>query len=170
MVKKTFKQILDFIEVHFNAVVFMTLFLSMVIQVFMRYVLNRPSPILHELTSYTFVWTVYLSAALTRRFKGHIRFNILYDALPRKAQLIIDLIFDLFVSSLFVISFYPVVNALISYKFIESTVLGISWTYLFIVFPVFMILVLIHNIKFIYYEIRELITGEKAPEEEKPWV
>ncbi len=163
------KKVLDFLELHFNAFVFLVLFLSMTAQVFMRYVLNMPSPLLHEITMYSFVWTVYLSAALARRYRGHIRFNIIYDMLPRKAQLVIDLVFDIFVSSLFVISFVPVIRELISYSFIESHILKISWTYLFMVFPIFMALVLVHNAKFIYYEIRELVKGEKMPEEEKPW-
>ncbi len=166
---KILKLIVNFLEIHFNAVIFITLFLSMVVQVFMRYVLNMPSPVLHEVTMYSFVWTVYLSAAFAHRFRSHIRFNIIYDMLPRKAQLIIDLAFDIFVSSLLAFSFFPVVRELISYGFIESHILKVSWTYLFMVFPIFMALVLIHNAKFIYREFMELFKGEKMPEEEKPW-
>ena len=168
-IMKTLKILVDFLEIHFNAFIFITLFLSMVMQVFMRYVLNMPSPLLHEITMYSFVWTVYLSSAFARRYRSHIRFNIIYDILPRKVQLILDLIFDLFVSILFGISFIPVVKMLISYSFIESHILKISWTYLFTVFPIFMILILIHNARFIWWELLELIKGRTPPKEEKEW-
>lgn len=167
--KESFKKLLDFLEVHFNAIIFITMFLSMIIQVFMRYVLNRPSPLLHEITMYSFVWTVYLSSALARRYKLHIRFNIIYDLLPKKFQLVVDLVFDIFISFLFCISFVPVLKMLISYNFIESHLLKISWTYLFIVFPIFMLLVLIHNAKFIYLEFMELIKNRKVSKGEKTW-
>ena len=167
--KRILRILIDFFEIHLNAVIFVTLFMSMVIQVFMRYVLNMPSPLLHEITMYSFVWTVYLSSAFARRCRSHIRFNIIYDLLPRKFQLIVDLVFDIFVSVLFCMSFIPVVKMLISYNFIESHILKISWTYLFVVFPIFMLLILIHNVKFIYSELMELIKGKKPPKEEKPW-
>ena len=163
------KKILDFLELHLNAVIFITLFMSMVVQVFMRYVLDMPSPFLHELMMYTFVWTVYLSSALAHRYRSHIRFNIIYDMLPKKVRIAIDLVFDLFVSFLLGFSFVPVLKELISYGFIESHILKISWTYLYMVFPIFMVLVLYHNAKFVYQEIRALLKGEDIPEEEKPW-
>ena len=166
---RVFKKIVDLIEIHINAVIFITLFLSMVVQVFMRYVLNMPSPVLHEITMYSFVWTVYLSASLAHRYRSHIRFNIVYDMLPRKVQLVIDLIFDLFVSALLAYSFYPVVSELISYGFIESHILNVSWTYLFVVFPIFMVLVLVHNARSVYLKILELVKGIRPAEEEKPW-
>ncbi len=167
--KKFFKTLLDLIEVHINAVIFLTMFLSMLGEVFMRYVLNRPSPVLHEITMYSFVWTVYLSASLAHRFDRHIRFNIIYDMFPRKVKVAIDMSFNIFMSVLFSISFYPVVRELINYNFIKSTVLGISWTYLYMVFPIFIVLVLIHNAVAIYREIRELFFGETPPKEEEIW-
>ncbi len=161
--------IVDLIEVHINAIIFITLFLSMLSQIFMRYVLNKPSPLLHEVTMYTFVWTVYLSAALAHRYDSHIKFNILYDKFPRKVQLIIDLIFDIFVSILFVIALPPVINQLKMYSFIKSQITEIPWTYLFMVFPIFMILVLIHNARRIYLEFLELFKGIPPVKEEKSW-
>ncbi len=167
--KKIFKSVLDLIEIHINAIIFMTMFLSMIGQVFMRYVLNRPSPVLHEITMYSFVWTVYLSASLAHRYDKHIRFNIIYDMFPKKVRTTIDLIFNIFMSTLFAISFFPVVRELINYNFIESTVLGISWTYLYMVFPIFMVLILIHNSVAIYREIQELFFNKVPPKEEEAW-
>ncbi len=167
--KKFLKGLINVIEVHINAVIFTTMFLAMVTQVFMRYVLDKPSPVLHEITMYTFVWTVYLSATLAHRYNKHIRFNIIYDMFPRKVRLVIDLSFNVFMTILFLISLPPVIKELISYSFIESTILEISWTYLYMVFPVFIILIIVHNIIYIYWEILELFVGKAPPKEEELW-
>ena len=153
---KLLQKILDVLEVHINAVIFMTLFLSMVIQVIMRYVFDHPSPLLHEITMISFVWTVYLSASLARRERKHIRFNIIYDLFPKKVKLVVDLILDIFVSILLAISFFPVVEELKMYGFIKAQITGISWTYIYMIVPIFFALVLIHNAYFIYRSIRDL--------------
>ncbi|MCD6450136.1 MAG: TRAP transporter small permease [Thermotogaceae bacterium] len=170
--KKFYKAIvyaIDLVEIHINAIIFITLFLSMLIQIFMRYVLNKPSPLLHEITMYTFVWTVYLSAALAHRYNSHIRFNILYDKFPRKIQLVIDVVFDIFVSALLAMALPPVISQLKMYSFIKSQITEIPWTYLFMVLPIFMVLVLIHNARRIYSKFFELFKGHLPTEEEKSW-
>ena len=161
---RVIEKIVKVIEVHINAVIFAILFLSMVIQVFMRYVLDMPSPLLHEIMMFSFVWTVYLSAALARKHREHIRFNIIYEKLPRKAQILIDLVFDIFVSSLLVYSLWPVIDQLKMYGFIKAQITGISWTYVYMIVPIFFILVLFHNVKFIVDEVRDLVRIRRREE------
>ncbi len=169
-VKKVFKIFLDVVEMHFAAILLFLLFLSMVIQVVMRYVFDYPSPALYEIMTWSFVWTVWISAALAWRYNDHIKFNIIYEKLPRKVQLIIDISFNAIFSFTLGISFFPVLNQVIWYKIIRSQVLGIPWDYLLMVLPISMALILFHNALWIYYEFDELIRGKKHKMEDKPWV
>ncbi len=168
--KKILKFIFDVIEIHFSAVLIFVLFLSMFIQVIMRYVFNYPSPALYEITKWSFVWTAWISATLAWRYRDHIRFNIVYEKLPRKAQLIIDISFDALFSLALGMTLVPVFNQVIWYKIIRTQVLGIPWDYVLMVLPIFMVLILVHNSIWIYYEIYELIKGKKHEVEEKPWL
>jgi len=170
---KAFKKIgvfiLNIIEYNIAPVFLALLFLSLFFQVILRYVFNYPSPELFEISQYSFIWVIFLGAPLARRFGAHIRFNVLYEKFSRKAQLILDLIFDLFFTFGLVITFFPVWDDILFYKFIRYNVLKIPWTYLLLCFPIFMVLMFIHNLIWIYKNGRELFTGKKPVKEVEPW-
>jgi len=155
--KAFLRVILNILEIHVPAVSIFVLFLSMFLQVVLRYGFKHPSPELFEISSYTFVWTVLLGAALANRYKNHIRFDIVYNKLPRKARLIIDIVFDSLFSILLLISLFPVVKQSIWYRIIKSEVLRIPWTYLVICLPLMMILITIQNGLSVYRNVLELL-------------
>ena len=61
---RVLRRIFDIFEVYLPVAVFSVLLLSVFVQVFMRYVLNLPSPKLFEVSIYSFVWVIYLGGAL----------------------------------------------------------------------------------------------------------
>ncbi|MDI6863864.1 MAG: TRAP transporter small permease, partial [Pseudothermotoga sp.] len=93
---KVLKKIKDIFQIHVPAVCVLILFLSMFSQVVLRYVFRHPSPEAFEISSYSFVWSVLLGAALANRYKNHIKFDIIYNKFPRKAQIVTDVFFDVF--------------------------------------------------------------------------
>jgi TRAP-type C4-dicarboxylate transport system permease small subunit len=52
---------------------------------------------------------------------------------------------------------------------IKASALRIPWTYLLLCFPLFVCLILIHNLRDIVINIRELMGKEVRREEELPW-
>jgi len=168
-IKNISKKVFDLFEVHLAVIVFLTLFLCIVIQVFSRYVLNRPLPSLFELSIYSFVWTIYLGAPLAKRYRKHIRFNILYRKFSRKAQLITEIAFDILTNVVLLIISVPVVKYTIFCYKIKASVLRIPWTYLLLCFPIFIVLLFIHNSVWIYYYLRELLGKGALPSEVPPW-
>ncbi|RKX50869.1 MAG: TRAP transporter small permease [Thermotoga sp.] len=168
--KKLIKVTVDIVEIHLSSIFLFAVFATMFLQVWLRYIFRMPSPQLYEITQYSFVWTVLLGAAFAHRYRDHIRFNIIYEKLPRKMQLVIDIVFDLLMVVLFSISLKPIFRQAFWYHMIRSEVLGIPWTYLVLCLPLFLIFVIGHNIVFLYYEFRELFTGKPMKTEEKPWL
>lgn len=164
--KSVLKTISNILEVHIPAISIFVLFLSMFLQVILRYGFKHPSPELFEISSYTFVWTVLLGAALANRYKNHIKFDIIYNKLSRKAKLIIDIVFDSMFSVLMAVSLFPVIKQSIWYRIIKSEVLGIPWTYLTICLPLMMVLIIVQNSLSIYKNAIELFkkTTEKTEE------
>lgn len=161
---------IDVLEIHGSALFLFTVFLTMFLQVVFRYLLNKPSPALFEVTQYAFPWGVFLGAACAQRYRDHIRFNILYDKLPKRARLVIDVIFDAAVVCLFTLSMPTVLRQIFWYHMLRSEVLNIPWTYLVFCLPLFLALVIVHNLVYIYYAIRELITGIPSKVGRKPWL
>jgi TRAP-type C4-dicarboxylate transport system permease small subunit len=167
--KKTGRFIIDFIEYRIASVFLLLLFTALFVQVVMRYVFNNPSPELFEISRYSFIWIIFIGAPLARRFGAHMKFNVIYDMVSRKVQIVFDLIFNAFFTVMLFVTFFPIWNDIIFYRMIRSNVLKIPWSYLLFCFPLFIILMIIHNLIWIYKDTRELITGKKSAKEEEPW-
>ena len=81
--------------------------MSIAAEVFIRYVLNNPSPQLFELSIYCFVWVIYLGGALATRYNQHVRFDLIYRSLPEKARRVLEIVFDLLTNGVLLVLFYP---------------------------------------------------------------
>ncbi|RKX42276.1 MAG: TRAP transporter small permease, partial [Thermotogae bacterium] len=81
----------------------------------------------------------------------------------------IDLVMNVAFNIGMLITFFPVLENFGWYKYLKSDVLRIPWTYLLLCFPIFILLIVLHNSIWIYKELKELITGEPGKMEEKPW-
>ena len=163
------KKIFDFLEIHLATMIFFLLIMSVAIQVFSRYVLNTPLPKLFELSIYSFIWCIYLGAALAKRYNQHIRFDIIYRKFPAKIRLLIDTLFDSLVCVTLLLLFIPSIKYTIWNYSIKASALRIPWTYLILCFPIFVFLILIHNFIDIVSNVRELLGKEARPKEELPW-
>lgn len=168
-IKNISKKIFDLLEIHLAAIIFVTLFFSIVIQVFSRYVLNRPLPPLFELSIYSFVWVIFLGAPLAKRYRKHLRFDILYQKFPKRVQLISEIAFDTLTNVVLLIILVPIVKYTAWSYAIKASVLRIPWTYLLLCFPIFIILLFIHNSVWIYYHVRVLLGKQLPPSEIWPW-
>ncbi|MFW6119858.1 MAG: TRAP transporter small permease [Petrotogales bacterium] len=169
LLKKTGLFIIDFIEYRVASVFLLLLFFALFVQVIMRYVFNNPSPELFEISRYSFIWIIFLGAPLARRFGAHMKFNVIYDMVSRKLQIVFDLFFNACFTIMLFITFFPTWDDIGFYKMIKSNVLHIPWSYLLLCFPLFIILMIIHNLIWIYKDTRELVTGKKSAKEEEPW-
>jgi len=145
------------------------LILSVFIQVVFRYVFNEPIPQLFEISIYSFIWVIYLGASLATRFDQHMRFDLIYRKLSRNGRHVVDMFFDLLLNVIIAVIIYPTIETVIQMYRLKSDTLGIPWSYLLVCFPVFLILVFIHNAASFYYRIREMIGSGKMPEESVPW-
>lgn len=167
--RKVARIIMDFLEFHVVTVILGLLFASVVLQVILRYVFRTPSPELFEIAGYAFIWVILLGAPLSQRYRNHMRFDMIYTLFPRKVQLTINIIFDTLFTIALVWMFVPVVRQVMFLRFIRSDVLRIPWTYLLLCFPLFIVLMVIHNAGWIWKDASELLTGEVAAKEVPPW-
>lgn len=82
--------------VNFVAVVlFILVFVTVLLQIFSRYVLNSPLIWTEELCRYTFIWIAMLGWVMGTRNHSHLGVNVVLDALPHRLQIIARLIIKL---------------------------------------------------------------------------
>ncbi|MBE3064384.1 MAG: TRAP transporter small permease [Spirochaetes bacterium] len=167
--RKLVNFIFDIFEVYLAVVIFSALIVSIFLEVFMRYVLNNPSPELFELSIYCFVWVIYLGGALATRYNQHVRFDLIYRALPEKARRVMEIAFDLLTNGVLLVLFYPAIRYTIQMYPIKASALRVPWTFLLLVFPIFLALVLIHNFTAIVKNILRLTGREIKDAEVFPW-
>lgn len=163
------RKVFDFFEVYLPAAIFALLIGSIFIQVFMRYVLNMPSPRLFELSIYSFVWVIYLGGALATRYDQHIRFDLIYRSFSPRARLVLEAVFALFTNAVLLVLVGPSFRYTIAVYSIKASALRVPWTFLLIVFPIFLVLVIVHNFMALYYHLRELAGRGARPKEAVPW-
>lgn len=170
VLRKLGKFVLDAVEIHGSALFLCTLCFTMFLQVVFRYLLKHPSPDLFEVTQYSFPWGVLLGAACAQRYRDHMRFNILYERFPNKLRLLLDVFFDLAMVGFFAYSLPPILRQTLWYHMLRSEVLGIPWTYLVFCLPIFMVLVILHNVVHVWRALQEIIGGRPRQVEAKPWL
>jgi TRAP-type transport system small permease protein len=167
--RKLVNFIFDIFEVYIAVIILSALITSLSLEVFFRYVLNNPSPELFELSIYCFVWVIYLGGALATRYNQHIRFDLIYRSLPEKVRLVLDIVFDLLINGVFLVLLFPAIRYTIQLYPIKASALRIPWTFLLLVFPIFLALVLIHNFTTIVKNILRLTGREIKDAEVFPW-
>ena len=167
--KKSYAKIFDVVEVYIPTFIFLLLIITVTVQVFSRYVLDHPLPKFFELSIYSFVWIIYLGASLARRYNRHIRFDIIYRKLPRKAQILTDIAFTMLTNIVFLFILIPSIRYTIWNYRIKASALRIPWTYLLLCFPIFVVLILVHNTAYVYFNVKELRGKGTRHEEVPPW-
>ena len=167
--KKAYKFVIIFIEEYLSMLALVTCVAAIVVQVFYRYVLNIALDWPFELSVHAYIWTLYLGAAWGVREGYHVRFNILYDKLSYKVQKVVNIIFNSITTVVFILIFWPNWDYLLFNYRIKTVAFKLPWTYVFMVFPIFLILTIIHNIGYIVDDVRSLLnsgdvkrTGDRA--------
>lgn len=112
--------------------------ISLMIQIFFRYVLLSPLTWPQELVGFLFVWFVYLGASYGVREGAHIRLTHHITILPEKIQRIIRIIADimwLIFCVVMVIEGVKLVHSMFKFPYI-SQVFRISKAYIYTIIPI----------------------------------
>jgi len=75
-----------------GVVLLASLFFLTVVQVFFRYILNKPLPWPEEIARYCFIWMTYIGLYKNMAENKHYRIGFLYDAFSKRLRRIVDVI------------------------------------------------------------------------------
>ena len=143
---KILETIFDVIEQGLGVCFVLLMFISVLLQIFFRYVLQSPLTWTEEAARYSFIWTVLLGAAFAVRRKEHVKMEILFDRFPKSVQRYITVMTNgiILISLMYLL---PVSWSFFSFmKNVSAPTLNISWGFLFFAAPLSIALMTIHTL------------------------
>jgi len=142
---KILERVFDLIEQGLGVLLLLVMFISVLVQIFFRYVLKSPLTWTEEASRYSFIWIVLLGAAFAVRKKEHVVMEVLVKHFPTSLQRYISLVLN----TIILISLIYLLP--ISWKFfwfmkgVSAPTLKISWGFLFFSAPLSIALMILHT-------------------------
>ena len=159
--KKALGFLRDVLELYIPVTAFLIMFVSFVVQVFFRYVLNDPLTWTNDLIVVGFVWTVLFGASYTMRQRKHVKFTMIYDALKPKGAAFTRLLGNLIIIATFIPLIVPSFNYAIFLKFQKTPVFRINYAWVFRPFVYFVVAIIGYSLPEILEDIR-ILRGKLA--------
>jgi TRAP-type C4-dicarboxylate transport system permease small subunit len=119
------------------------LFLTFILQIIFRYVINLPLSWTQELCLTLWLWAVFWGAAFMIEEADHVRFDILYQSFGDRGRRILALIYSVCILAAFAASLPATISYVTFYKIKSSMTLGIRLDLVFSVYLVFAVAVIL---------------------------
>lgn len=139
-----------------------TMFVCFLLQIFFRYVLDRPLGWTEEVTVLCWLWVVLWSAAFLLSDAEEVRFDIVYSAVPRSVRRI----FVIVSSTAFIVLLAMSIPATWRYvtfmKREHSAYLHMRFDWLYSIYLVFMVVAIVKHARLVWLALR----GSRAVDKE----
>ena len=136
------------------------MFVTFLVQVFSRYVLAQPFGWTLELCLALWIWIVFWGNAFIVRERDHVRFDILYLAVPRGWRRAFSLISAAAIALAMVVAWLPTWDYIDFLRIKKSATLKVPMRTIFAVYALFMAVVMIR------YGLRFVQIARKGPPDE----
>jgi len=123
------------------------MFISFLLQIAFRYVLNRPLGWTDEVTVLCWVWVVLWGAAFILSDQDEIRFDIVSSKVPESARRAFTVISSIVLVVLFVLSLPATWNYVLFMKREKSAYLGMRFDFLYSIYVVFAVAIIVRHVR-----------------------
>ena len=145
MLEKTVR-ILEHMVNRIATVLFSVIFITMLLQIFFRYMLDSPLVWTEELCRYLFIWTCFLGWTIALRRKSHIRISYFIELLPYSLGKMVTFVFQLLIF-VFLIQLLRYGIAMTARSFSVPTItLFFSWAYVYLAVPLSAAIMLLYSV------------------------
>jgi C4-dicarboxylate transporter DctQ subunit len=136
------------------------MFISFLLQIAFRYLLNRPLGWTDEVTVLCWVWLVLWGAAFILSDRDEIRFDIVYGLVSERTRRTFTVISSLALVVLFVVSLPASWNYVLFMKREKSAYLGMPFDYLYSIYVIFSVACIVKHVRIAWNAFR----GRESPE------
>jgi len=136
------------------------MFISFLLQIAFRYVLNRPLGWTDEVTVLCWVWLVLWGSAFILSDHDEIRFDIVYGLVPKRTQRAFTVISSVALVLLLAISLPASWKYVLFMKREKSAYLGMRFDYLYVIYVIFSAAMIVRHVRIAWNALR----GKGSPE------
>lgn len=136
-------------------VLFAAMTLTVIIQVFFRFVLQSPLRWTEESARYMMIWLVLLASAIASRNRGHLQVDILTAGLPKVPKFIFEIIVDLLTIAFLCIMTWFGLQVVLATTAQTSPAMQLPMALIYAAFPVGGALMIIEQINVLIMRIRD---------------
>ncbi len=126
--------------------IFLAMFGAFLLQVFMRYVVNRPLGWTDELALVLYVWGIFWAAALMTRERDHVALDVVYTALPDRGRRAFAVLGTLLLGGLFLAALPGTADYVRFMGRERTSVLGIRFDVVFAPFLLYAVAVALRSL------------------------
>ena len=162
ILKKIGLGLLDFTEVVMPVLALTVTFVSFIVNVITRYILNKPINACYELCLGGLLWCLLLSAPYAARKHTNVAFTLLYDKLNPTGQRILRLVGNAFLIFCFGAMLYPCYDWVMFMHRKFTATLKIRFDIMYFPFVVFNVLTLAHLIYDFVKDIVDIVREKKG--------
>lgn len=149
---KKFYHYLSKIEEYLGLFLLVAMIVSVVLQVFSRYIMGKPFVWTEEASRFFFVWLIMFEMGYCIKKRAHIKVELFVDMMPAKVQLALNVIMKVLTMGFFVYLIpYSVQLAMAQHKII-STALQLPYSWIYGSVAIGSVLVLLHLIESLLFD------------------
>lgn len=127
-------------------VCFATMFALFLVQIFARYILDRPLDWTQEACVILYIWGVFWTAAFLLKERDHVAFTVLYDIATPARRRLMAIVGTLAIGVAFLVDAPGALDYVRFMKIQSTPVLGLRFDWVFSIFIVFMAAVLVRAV------------------------
>jgi TRAP-type C4-dicarboxylate transport system permease small subunit len=136
------------------------MFVSFILQIVFRYVLNKPLAWSEEVTVLCWVWVVLWGASFILSDHDEIRFDIVTGLVSEPTRRVFTVVSCVALILLFTISLPATWNYVIFMKREKSAALGMRFDYLYSIYVIFAVVCILKHVRIAWFALR----GRGSPE------
>jgi len=158
---RTLRRLADHVAVALMA----TMFVSFLLQIFFRYVLNRPLGWTEEVTVLCWLWVVLWSASFILADREDVRFDIVYGVVPRRIQRVFTIVSSLALIVLLAWSLPATWKYVVFMKREHSAYLHMRFDLLYSIYLLFAVACIVNHIRLVWRTLRATEPAESTVEQ-----
>jgi C4-dicarboxylate transporter, DctQ subunit len=148
---------------HVLVLMMAAMFVAFILQVAFRYALNLPLAWTDEVCTIVWLWGILWGASFVMRNREDMRFDMLYNVLPRGMRRGCTLVASSLIVLLLLVSL-PATWSFVSFMKVErSASLEIPMNWMFMIYPVFVVAMVIRHGSIVWDALNNRLVEDDAP-------
>jgi len=131
-----------------------TMFVCFLLQIVFRYLLNRPLGWTEEVTVLCWLWGVLWYAAFILSDHDEIRFDVVYEAVPRRVRRIFTVVSSLALIILLAVSLPATWKYVLFMKREHSAYLHMRFDFLYSIYAIFVVACIVRHLLLVWHGVR----------------